>query len=118
MELQEKLTALQTAYNGIYWFVLFILALMLFACLIRAVKGPRIADRIVAVNMMGTMVMVIIAVMSLLLDESYLVDICLIYAMVSFLAVVVLAKVYMGIYEEKRHEIHDCDDEKETGDGK
>ncbi len=118
MELQEKLTALQAAYNGIYWLALFILALMLFACLIRAIKGPRIADRIVAVNMMGTMVMVIIAVMSLLLDEGYLVDICLIYAMVSFLAVVMLVKVYMGIYEEKRHETQGHDDAKETGNEK
>ena len=30
-------------------------------------------------------------------------DICLIYAMVSFLAVVVISKVYIGIYEEKKH---------------
>lgn len=102
MSVQENLTNLQIAYKGMYWFTLFVLAVMLFACLIRAVKGPRIADRIVAVNMMGTMVMVIIAVMALFLNESYLVDICLIYAMVSFLAVVVLAKVYIGIYEEKR----------------
>mgnify|MGYP000093769972 CR=1 FL=1 len=102
MEIQKNLTYLEMAHKGIYWLVLFLLAAMLFACLIRAVRGPRIADRIVAVNMMGTMVMVMIAVMALLLRESYLVDICLIYAMVSFLAVIVLAKVYMGIYEEKR----------------
>lgn len=113
MELQEKLTALQAAYRGVYWLVLFVLAVMLFACLIRAVKGPRIADRIVAINMMGTMVMVIIAVMSFLLGESYLLDICLIYAMVSFLAVIVLTKIYMGIYEEKRREgdNHNCPEE-------
>ena len=42
------------------------------------VKGPSIADRIVAVNMMGTMVMVIIAILALMLKEGYLVDICLI----------------------------------------
>ncbi|MBS7339447.1 MAG: sodium:proton antiporter [Lachnospiraceae bacterium] len=84
--------------------VLIILAIMLFACLIRAVKGPRIADRIVAINMMGTMVMVMIAVLSLLLREGYLVDICLIYAMVSFLAVIVISKVYLGVYKEKRQE--------------
>lgn len=110
MGLQENLTNLQIAYKGFYWLVLFVLAIMLFACLIRAVKGPRIADRIVAVNMMGTMVMVIIAVMALLLNEGYLVDICLIYAMVSFLAVIVLAKVYMGIYEEKRRSMDEADD--------
>ena len=102
MEIQEKLTYLEMAHKGIYWLVLFLLAAMLFACLIRAVRGPRIADRIVAGNMMGTMIMVMIAVMALMLGENYLVDICLIYAMISFLAVTVLAKVYMGIYEEKR----------------
>ena len=50
------------------------------------------------------MVMVIIAVLALMLKEGYLVDICLIYAMISFLAVVVLSKVYIGIYEEKHHQ--------------
>ncbi len=33
---------------------------------------------------------------------SYLVDICIIYAMISFLAVIVLTKVYMGVYQETR----------------
>lgn len=90
-------------YHNLYITVLILLAIMLFPCLIRAVRGPRIADRLVSVNMMGTMVMVMIAILALLLDEGYLVDICLLYAMISFLAVVVLSKVYIGIYEEKRH---------------
>ena len=75
---------------------------MVVLCLIRAIIGPRIADRIVATNMMGTMVMVIIALLSVMLKEGYLVDICLIYAMISFLAVIVLTKVYIGIYREKK----------------
>lgn len=91
-------------YHTIYITLLILLSFMLLACLIRAVKGPLIADRLVAVNMMGTMVMVMIAVLALMLKEGYLVDICLIYAMISFLAVVVLSKVYIGIYEEKHHE--------------
>lgn len=100
----NDLTMIETVYKWMYIGVLIFLALLLFGCLIRAVKGPRIADRIVAVNMMGTMVMVMIAVLSLLLREGYLIDICLIYAMVSFLAVIVITKVYMGIYEERLHE--------------
>ncbi len=54
--------------------------------------------------MIGTMVMVLIAVLSMYLQEEYLLDICLIYAMASFLAVIVLAKVYIGIYEEQHLE--------------
>ena len=75
---------------------------MVFACLIRAIKGPRIADRIVAVNMMGTLTMVIIAILAVKMNEGYLVDICIIYAMISFLAVTLLTKVYMGVYAESK----------------
>ena len=90
-------------YHTLYITLLIVLSFMLLICLIRAVKGPRIADRLMAVNMMGTMVMVMISILALMLKEGYLVDICLIYAMISFLAVVVLSKVYIGIYEERQH---------------
>ncbi|MCI5585993.1 MAG: monovalent cation/H+ antiporter complex subunit F [Lachnospiraceae bacterium] len=106
----QNLSVLETVYKNLYIFTLIFLAIMLILCLIRSIKGPKIADRIVAVNMMGTMVMVIIVVLSLLLKESYLVDICIIYAMISFLAVVVLTKVYMGIYRERK-----IQEEKEKG---
>lgn len=102
MVVTGTLTALEAAYRTVYVGVLIFLALMIFLCLIRAVKGPSVADRIVAVNMMGTMVMVIIAILALMLKEGYLVDICLIYAMISFLAVIVLTNVYMGVHSEKK----------------
>lgn len=103
MVVTGELTALGMAYRTVFVGALIFLALMVALCLIRAVKGPRVADRIVAVNMMGTMVMVIIAILALLLKEGYLVDICLIYAMISFLAVIVLTKVYMGVYRENEN---------------
>lgn len=87
-------------YSEIFHIILVVLALLTILCLIRAVKGPSIADRLVAVNMMGTIVMVIIAMLAVLMGEDYLADICLIYAMISFLAVVVLTKVYTGVYME------------------
>lgn len=94
--------ALQNAYYIVLAGALVFLALMVVFCLIRAVRGPKVADRIVAINMMGTMVMVAIAILAILLKEGYLVDICIIYAMISFLAVIVLTKVYMGVYQEKK----------------
>ena len=102
-------------YHYVYIAILIILAIMLFACLIRAIKGPRVADRLMSVNMMGTMVIVMIAVLALMLNEGYLVDVCLIYAMISFLAVVMLSKVYIGIYEEKRQTTQEPDTEDEGG---
>ncbi len=93
---------LMQSYSWIFMAALVFLAFLIILCLIRAIIGPTIADRVVAVNMMGTMVMVIIAILALLFSEGYLVDICLIYAMLSFLAVVVLTKVYTGVYLERR----------------
>ena len=91
----ENATTIEIMYRYLFVGSLIFLAILLILCLIRAIKGPQIADRIVAVNMMGTMIMVIIGILALLLKEGYLVDICIIYAMISFLAVVVLTKVFM-----------------------
>lgn len=98
----KGIPGLEQTYHIFFTVVLIALAILFVLCLIRAIIGPRIADRIVAVNMIGTMVMVTIAVLALMLEEGYLADICLIYAMISFLAVIVLVKVYMGVYLEKK----------------
>ena len=89
-------------FDWIFHIMLVILAVMFILCLIRAIIGPRLADRLVAVNMIGTMVIVSIAILSVLMNEGYLADICLIYAMISFLAIVVLTKVYTGVYMKEK----------------
>lgn len=106
----KGIVGLDQAYQTVFVAALIFLAVMLILCLVRAIIGPRIADRIVSVNMMGTMVMVIIAILTVMLQEGYLADICIIYAMISFLAVIVLTKVYMGVYQEKKQK-----EEKEDG---
>lgn len=100
----KGIQGLEQAYSIFFAVILVVLAVMMILCLIRAIIGPRIADRIVATNMMGTMVMVIIGILAVMLQEGYLADICIIYAMISFLAVIVLTKVYMGVYQEKKRE--------------
>ena len=68
------------------------LSATIFLCLMRAALGPRFSDRIIAANIIGTKIILLIAVLSLIVGESYLADICLIYAVISFLSVVVLAR--------------------------
>ena len=77
-----------------------ILAALSFLALIRAILGPRLADRILAINMIGTITIAAIALLSFYLGESSLLDICLIYAVISFVAVIVITKIYIGIYRE------------------
>ena len=73
----------------------------LFVLLYRAVRGPSTADRIIAINMIGTVTIMLILLLTLLLREGYLMDIALIYAMLSFLAVVLLCRIYIGIHRAK-----------------
>jgi len=81
-----------------------ILAILLILILFRAIKGPRATDRIIAVNMMGTITMAIIGILVIKMNEGYLADVALIYALISFLAVVVFARVYLGVYKEESEE--------------
>ena len=84
--------------------VMICIAVLIVACLVRSALGPRVTDRIVAVNSIGTMTIVIIAILSVLMDEAYLLDVCLIYAMISFVAVIVLTKIYTGVYRQEHAE--------------
>lgn len=101
------------AYEVLLIGAMVVLAVLIVLSLIRSILGPGIPDRIIAVNMTGTMIIMVIAILSVFLDENYLVDVCLIYAMISFLGVVVLCKVYTGVYLQRKHmkaDLHAIDD--------
>jgi len=94
--------AFWSTYSNFAIVAFILLGIISILCLLRAIIGPRTADRVVAINMLGTVAMSIIAILFVKLREGYLADICLIYAMISFLAVIVLSKVYVGAYKEKK----------------
>ena len=96
------------AVNALLIGIMIVYSILLVLVLIRAVLGPRVADRLMAINMVGTIGILFMAVISVNLNEDYLLDISIIYAMISFLSVVILTKVYMGVHEEnvlKKHKI-------------
>ena len=69
-----------------------LLIIGIFLAFARAVRGPRFTDRIVAINMIG-MTTAIICILSEYLKESMLVDVALVYTLLSFLAVVIICHV-------------------------
>lgn len=79
---------------------LLVLSVGLLFALIRAIRGPRIADRILGVNMIGSMSSGAIAVLAVLLKQSWLLDVSLVYCMISCLAVLVLAKFRIAAHRE------------------
>ncbi|MEF8819896.1 MAG: monovalent cation/H+ antiporter complex subunit F [Haloferacaceae archaeon] len=57
------------------------------------VVGPTTADRVVAVNVVGTGAVVVIAFLAAGLDEPGFLDVALVYALLNFLLSVGLARV-------------------------
>ena len=82
---------MEKAERILYVAALLCLGVCLFFSLFRAVRGPRPMDRVVGINMTNTLAMLCLAICAFLLDESWLLDVCLIYGMISFLAVTVLS---------------------------
>ena len=82
---------MEKSFQMLYLVILFVLGTGILFSLIRAIRGPRMADRIMGINMLGSQTLLAIAVLALYLKESWLLDVSLIYGMISFLAVAVLA---------------------------
>ena len=78
------------AYRILYMIAAAVIGGLLVFVFLRTVLGPRIADRVVSVNLLGTLVTLLICILAYLMAEDYLVDISLIYTTLSFLAVVLL----------------------------
>ena len=70
-----------------------VLAIGVCIVFVRAIKGPRFTDRIMAINMIGTMTTAMICILSAYLNEVWLIDVALVYTLLSFLAVVIICHV-------------------------
>lgn len=81
------------AYQWLWTLMLLVFSILIILCLVRGILGHSIADRFVAINLIGTLITSMIGIVALYLKETYLFDICLVYTMLSFLAIVVLSKL-------------------------
>ena len=66
------------------------------ALLIRAVLGPGFTVRIVAVYVISSLVIAELVLLSVWLREDFLVDVALVFALLSFLAVVVVSRLVVA----------------------
>ena len=95
---------LNMAIRGLMLVAMIVLAIAVIFCLLRAILGPRFTDRLIAVNLVGTKTIILICVVAIYIGEQYVVDVALIYALISFLAVVVLTNVYKSPYNKRKAE--------------
>lgn len=70
--------------EAFFWGVGIFLLVNAFVCLWRAYVGPTVVDRLLAVNIVGTKTLVVLAVLSIVFGQGMLLDVALVYGLLNF----------------------------------
>ena len=90
--------------NIVLWSSMAVLSLSIIAIFLRAIIGPRVTDRIICINMIGTKIIIMICIVAALLKESYIIDVAIVYALINFVSIIVLSYAYLHVYKKNREE--------------
>lgn len=71
---------------------LLFLILSAFLVIYRALKGPRVFDRVLAINFIGTKAVIILALVGFSYGRPHFLDIALLYALINFVATIAFLK--------------------------
>ena len=75
---------------------LYIQCALAFVCLYRVIRGPSIADRMVGIDIFGTLVVGVCAIIAIKTDRTFLIDIGIAWIILSFIVTISLAKYLEG----------------------
>jgi multicomponent Na+:H+ antiporter subunit F len=62
-------------------------------CLVRAFRGPTLYDRVMAANMVGTLTVLMVAVLGFMKGRPEFLDIALVYVLISFVSTIAVLRV-------------------------
>jgi len=77
-----------------FLFVVCVVLLSSLLVLVRALKGPTVFDRMLATNMFGTMTVVLMALLSIVMDDGMYIDVALVYAFINFITTIAFLKFF------------------------
>ena len=75
-----------------YWISLIVISCAFVGLLFRLVKGPTVADRVVALDAIGVALVSIIALLSLIIGTEFFLEIILLLSILSFIGTTAFAK--------------------------
>lgn len=75
-----------------YWVSLLVVSCAFSGLLYRLIKGPTIADRVVALDALGVALVSIVALLSLILGTEFFLEILLLLSILSFIGTAAFAK--------------------------
>lgn len=75
-----------------YWVCLLFVILSMIGLLYRIWRGPTVPDRLIALDAIGVMLISAIALLSILFDTPFFIDVILLIAIMSFIGTVSFSK--------------------------
>ena len=75
-----------------YWIALIIISFAFAGLLYRLIKGPTVADRVVALDALGVALISIVALLSLIIGTEFFLEIILLLSILSFIGTTAFAK--------------------------
>jgi multicomponent Na+:H+ antiporter subunit F len=82
-------------------FALVVLLVSIVLALVRLIKGPDAADRIVALDLISILIVAFLATESIYTGETSFLDVAIAYALIAFLGTVALARFLMRSPQRK-----------------
>jgi len=82
--------------NDIFMVAAIIFVLLIFACGVRIWRGPTNADRMLALDVINILVVITMITLSLWFEQPVIIDVAIVYALLSFVGTLYVAKVIMG----------------------
>lgn len=64
-----------------------------FLCLVRAAVGPTAADRLLAVNVIGTKTLVVLSLLAFVFGRTLYVDVALVYGLLNFIVTIAAGRL-------------------------
>ncbi len=93
---------IEQAYSILFTVVLVCLGIAAFIALIRSITGKTMINRFIGTNILSTITLIAICVLAILFKEAYLPDVAIVFALLSCIAVMLLCKIYINLFEKKQ----------------
>lgn len=91
-------------FQNVILFLLMLICLLAFLAMIYVVRSRKLEDRVIGINLICTIIINAIVVLALFHDTAYLLDVCLVFAILGFLAVIVLCRLLVVRHLEQMND--------------
>jgi len=92
----------EQAYKILFLTVLIGLGVAAFFAMVRSIVAKTMINRFIGINILTTVVVIAISALSVFFKESYLPDVAIVFALLGCIAVMLLCKIYINLFETKK----------------